>query len=238
MKFASNRSAYSLFRSYAKEHGYFRAVSFAMRYVITQISVTTLQIFPPNPLLLHRVNQLLCRSKKLHLGCGEKGHADGWINVDARYLQGVDLVCDLRRIQRYFPNASIEQVFMSHTLEHLNPEQAALILKNINRMLKPKGLLWLAVPDAGRLGQLLGDICAKRSYAMINGILMGGGRNRYDYHRSAFSLPYLVLLLEEAGFTNVRVWDSPPEAFREMQGGWAASVDVTLVSLNLVAENK
>jgi SAM-dependent methyltransferase len=62
--------------------------------------------------------------KKVHLGCG-RTILDGWINVDAKQLPGVDLVADLdhcRDVPLPFDSDSIDEFLASHVIEHLvNP---------------------------------------------------------------------------------------------------------------------
>ena len=40
---------------------------------------------------------------KLHLGCGDK-HIKGYVNIDIRYLQGVDEVDNVARLRKYKSN--------------------------------------------------------------------------------------------------------------------------------------
>lgn len=62
--------------------------------------------------------------KKVHLGCG-RTILEGWINVDAKQLPGVDLVADLDHCQDVplpFDSDSIDEFLASHVIEHLvNP---------------------------------------------------------------------------------------------------------------------
>ena len=60
-------------------------------------------------------------SRRLHLGCGTDIR-EGWINLDAHRLPGVDVVADLddcRNTPLPFPDESINEFFGSHVLEHL-----------------------------------------------------------------------------------------------------------------------
>jgi len=58
------------------------------------------------------------RSRKLNLGCGT-AIREGWVNVDAVPLEGVDVIHDLGRFPWPFGDDAFDQVHMIHVLEHL-----------------------------------------------------------------------------------------------------------------------
>ena len=81
----------------------------------------------------------------LNVGCGHCYH-DAWTNVDLIATgPGVQQV-DLRRGLPY-QAASFEAVYHSHVLEHLLPEDAARMLRECQRVLRPGGILRVVVPD-------------------------------------------------------------------------------------------
>ena len=53
---------------------------------------------------------------KLHLGCGTK-HLKDYINIDIRYLPGVDEVNNIRFLRNYKEN-SVDEIYACHVLEH------------------------------------------------------------------------------------------------------------------------
>jgi SAM-dependent methyltransferase len=79
---------------------------------------------------------------KLNVGCGHY-HMDGWINCDLVKADDVDMVFDCT--QRWpFPDGSVEEVLMSHILEHLPKWEDAI--KEVARVLMPGGTLTIRVP--------------------------------------------------------------------------------------------
>lgn len=79
---------------------------------------------------------------KLNLGCG-KDIRQGWVNVDNRPGEGVDMLVDLRN-PLPFPDKSVEHVLASHVFEHiLNWED---LLLEIYRVLIPGGTVEIRVP--------------------------------------------------------------------------------------------
>jgi SAM-dependent methyltransferase len=80
---------------------------------------------------------------KLHIGAGNTP-LESWINIDAYFA---DLTIDVRW-ELPFPDQSVDYVFMSHILEHVYyPDEAAQVLKDINRVLTSKGVVRVVVPD-------------------------------------------------------------------------------------------
>jgi predicted SAM-dependent methyltransferase len=82
---------------------------------------------------------------KLHLGCGSK-HIKNYINIDIRYLPGVDEVDNVRFLRKY-KNDSVDEIYASHVLEHFSRWEYKNVLKRWFDILKPGGTLRLAVPD-------------------------------------------------------------------------------------------
>ena len=83
--------------------------------------------------------------KLLNIGCGKTIHPD-WVNYDlTAEVEGVT-VCDLTR-GIPDPDASADFCYSSHVLEHLNHEEAEGFIAEQYRVLKPGGIIRIAVPD-------------------------------------------------------------------------------------------
>jgi len=82
---------------------------------------------------------------KLNFGCGTRV-AEGWVNIDFTSgdprVQSVNLLKGLP-----FPDNSFDAVYSSHVLEHFTKAQAAALLNEARRVLKPGGILRIVVPD-------------------------------------------------------------------------------------------
>ncbi len=80
---------------------------------------------------------------KLNLGCG-KDIKPGYINMDYVKHKGVDIVHDLEEFPYPFKTNSVDEIWMSHVIEHLVYPLKALM--ECHRILKPDGLLYISVP--------------------------------------------------------------------------------------------
>lgn len=81
---------------------------------------------------------------KLNLGCGYD-RKEGYVNIDLYPADSVDMVLDLNRIPYPFEDSSIDEIFIQHTLEHLNDFEGTI--KEFHRILKDEGRLTVIVPD-------------------------------------------------------------------------------------------
>ncbi len=83
---------------------------------------------------------------KLNLGCG-RVRFDGWINIDSDpAVSTPDLVCDLT-LGLPFEDESCRFVYCEHFLEHLSAEQGVAYLRECRRVLRPAGILRIAMPS-------------------------------------------------------------------------------------------
>ena len=80
---------------------------------------------------------------KLHLGCGNSRLA-GWVNID---YPPADLAMDLGW-DLPFDDGSVTHAYMAHVLEHFDyPGEALALVKELHRVLAPRGVLRVVVPD-------------------------------------------------------------------------------------------
>jgi len=131
---------------------------------------------------------------KLNLGGGNQ-KIPGFINVDR--LNG----------QEAYPlpayaDGSVDEIRASHILEHFGHREVPEVLKEWVRVLKPGGVLKIAVPDFDYLVQHRHDELPLESY------LMGGQSDQNDYHKSIFSERKLRDLMRYVGLTDVTRWQS------------------------------
>ena len=181
---------------------------------------------------------------RLNIGCGD-APTPGWINYDnspavrlARWplltaalrsaglvdAGNVAFIASCRRLGIQYANAAhriphangtVDVVYSSHMIEHLDRREAAGFLGECLRVLKPGGLLRLAAPDVrwsvleymekGRadefIAQLQFDIDRPRGLVDSVRRLVSGGRG----HHWMYDGPSLSLLVAGAGFADVEI---------------------------------
>lgn len=90
---------------------------------------------------------------KLNLGCGSFRMRDeagnDWWNVDADPAAPADAHYTFPPIAA--PDASVDEVYLGHVLEHFEPDEAADLLAECRRVLVPGGALGVVVPNTRKV---------------------------------------------------------------------------------------
>jgi SAM-dependent methyltransferase len=88
----------------------------------------------------------------LNLGCGQRFHPE-WVNLDlhpaSHAVQFWDVQKDLP-----FPDGSFDVVYHSHVLEHFSKADGLRLLERCCRVLRPNGVIRIAVPDLEHIARL------------------------------------------------------------------------------------
>ncbi len=85
----------------------------------------------------------------VNLGCGARYHPD-WVNIDIAPLGPGVIAHDLSRGVP-LADGSADVVYHSHVLEHLRRDDAAAFMRECARVLRPGGIIRIAVPDLERI---------------------------------------------------------------------------------------
>lgn len=97
-----------------------------------------------------KIRDLVLKNKpiKLHVACGTNYIKD-WINIDNnsdKNIHDLDVNWDLR-IPLPTKDNTVDFVYNEHFLEHLTVSEGQKVLKEFLRVLKPGGVLRIAMPD-------------------------------------------------------------------------------------------
>ena len=81
----------------------------------------------------------------LDIGCGTNTHTD-FCNLDYGWHMGIDVCWDITR-GLPFPDHYVRGVFTEHCLEHFSLNTGLAILGEIHRIMRPRAVLRIVVPD-------------------------------------------------------------------------------------------
>jgi predicted SAM-dependent methyltransferase len=171
---------------------------------------------------LVRGRQLFVRPKGfaaleyLDVGCGPFVNTNDFVNLDYEWRPGVQVCWDIVKWKLPFPDNRFRGIYTEHCLEHITLDNAADVISEFHRILKPGGRARIIVPD----GELYFDLYQQQklgvevkmpyqeSYvspmARVNGLFRNHG------HQFIFDFNTLSILLTKAGFRDIR-----KSAFRE-----------------------
>lgn len=171
--------------------------------------------------------------KKLHLGCG-KAYLPGWINVDIFSTVRADAYHDVTALP--YERESFDLIYASHIAEHIHRHMVLATLNHWVSLLKPGGLLRLAVPDFEAACE---RYAKTKDISEIMGLLYGGQNCHLNRHTVAFDAYSLSYYMKLAGLTGIKRWDwriKEHAAYDDYSQSYLPHMDKangTLMSLNL-----
>jgi hypothetical protein len=138
---------------------------------------------------------------RLNIGAGHLGKPE-YLNVDARPLDGIDVVADVRSLP--FGEGSVAELFSAHVLEHFPVEELRrVLLPYWVSMLRPGGAFVAVVPD---LETMIAEYSAGRlPFEELREVTYGSQEYEGDFHFNGFSQASIQTLFEEAGLRDVAV---------------------------------
>jgi predicted SAM-dependent methyltransferase len=139
---------------------------------------------------------------KLHLGCGSK-YIPGFIHVDIQQYPHVDFRVPVNKLT-FAQDSSVDLIYACHVLEHFGRHEIDQVLGEWFRVLRKGGILRLAVPDFEAVVHRYEET---RDLSELVGLVSGGQRNEYDFHKIIFDEKFLRERLLQAGFASVSRYD-------------------------------
>jgi SAM-dependent methyltransferase len=144
--------------------------------------------------------------RRLNWGCGDQPEP-GWINSDVKRLPGIDITCDIRE-GLPIETDSLDYVVSIHALPEVPYRDLASVLIELRRVLKPGGVLRLALPDLER--GIRAFLENDRDYFLVpdeDAETIGGKLVTqlvwYGWSRTLFTEDFIEELLRKAGFSDV-----------------------------------
>lgn len=140
-------------------------------------------------------------ARKLHIGAG-RVYIPGWTNIDLFDTHQADIYCDLTRLP--FDPGTFDLVYASHVLEHVHRKEVVATLFHWGQMLKPGGVLRIAVPNFEAVAK---RYLVTKNLPELMGLLYGGQNHPRNNHFVTFDKPTLTEAFTRAGLKDVREWD-------------------------------
>jgi|SRR5579884_3233816 len=158
---------------------------------------------------------------RLNIGCGPNNVVPGWLNIDNSPSIIVSKIPVLKRfvcawpagVKRvnitnglpFAPN-SLDYVYSSHTLEHLEAAKALFVLRECFRVLRPAGIVRIALPDLRRIVKdYLNDSDPLASHRFIERLVVKKTWRDIVHpgksHEQMYDAASLLRWFELAGFT-------------------------------------
>src|SRR5947209_634677 len=139
---------------------------------------------------------------KLHLGCGSK-YIPGFVHADIQEYPHVDYRVPVNQLS-FAPDNSVDLIYACHVLEHFGRHEVDQVLGEWYRVLRKGGILRVAVPD---FKAVVSNYQETANLSELVGLVSGGQRNEYDFHKMVFDEQLLRERLLKAGFTSVTRYD-------------------------------
>ena len=138
---------------------------------------------------------------KLHIG--GKIQKDDWKILNIQNKEGVDFVGDMSDLSQFGDN-SIDEIYASHIVEHVNQKNIKKTLSGIYRVLATKGKVYISVPDMDVLCRIFiaKDAPIKVKFHIMR-MMFGGQTDEFDFHYFGWNLEFLKEYLFIAGFTKI-----------------------------------
>jgi ubiquinone/menaquinone biosynthesis C-methylase UbiE len=134
------------------------------------------------------------------------GRGGGQINIDVRKTKPNVLIIDLEKeLLKPFPSNSVDEIIARDCIEHIIWRRVEELLRDIYRILKCNGRVYIQVPDLEVIAKKVilnpdfcfGDLCGWKA---ISYFVYGAQDYEYNYHKAGFTIPTLKKLLESIGF--------------------------------------
>lgn len=138
---------------------------------------------------------------RLNVGCGHI-QPDGYVNVDAREVAGIDIVAEATNIP--FSKGEVAEIFASHLVEHFSQNILhRVLLPHWYDLLEQGGVLTTIVPDGTAMIEALGR--GEMKFDDFREVLFGTQDYDGDYHYNILTVDSFQKSLEQAGFVQIEI---------------------------------
>ena len=141
---------------------------------------------------------------RFNIGCGWRDFGKDWIHIDGGDYDHLD--SDDIFIKEYESN-SADLIYSSHFIEYLDREEVIPLLERWKEVLKPNGVLRLAVPNF----EVYANLYSSGEYPLDNflGVLYGKMPmgDETIYHKTVYDFHSLKSLLKNIGMKQIKKYN-------------------------------
>lgn len=181
--------------------------------------------------ILQKKQLNLIKNKKtdkvmLHLGCG-RNYFNGWINIDNNSyndIKKLDLHWDLRK-KLPFMDDSVDFIYNEHFFEHFSIEESLSLLNELKRILKPKGVIRISMPDLDDIVKVYlnqdygpADFSAVMGTELITRAEFLNVYFRWWGHQWLYNWEEFERRLKDAGFSKIKKCIRGESEYKELTG--------------------
>jgi len=139
----------------------------------------------------------------MKINIGGKKSKEGWKILNIQKLNDVDFVGDIKDLSQ-FTNNSVEAIYASHVLEHVDQKNISNTLKGVHRVLSNGGKFYISVPDMDVLCHFfISPLSNQKIKFHVMRMIFGGQTDEFDYHYFGWNFEFMKNFLEVAGFSNI-----------------------------------
>ena len=148
---------------------------------------------------------------KLHLGCGKIFIPEFTFHIDIDDYPHINFKHEISNLPMFKDN-TVDLIYCCHAFEYFDGEEGKEVLREWCRILKPGGILRLAVPDFEAIVKvylkykdldhrgILGPLCGRMEIKAPRG-------KKLIYHKTVYDFKSLKRMLKSAGFKNIHRYD-------------------------------
>ena len=176
---------------------------------------------------------------KINMGCGWRNFGDDWYHIDGGDYKHLDFH-NIKKLPQ--KDNTVELIYASHVIEYFDREEAEELLFEWYRVLKPAGIIRIAVPDFEAIAKLyaIGKYPLEKFLGPLYGKMFM--KSEIIYHKTVYDYRSLeTMLTKQIGFKRVRKYDwkeTEHSHFDDHSQAYLPHMDKengTLISLNVEA---
>jgi len=139
----------------------------------------------------------------MKINIGGETKKDGWKNLNVQKKPNVDIVGNIEDLSQ-FEDESIEEIYASHIIEHVDQKNIQNTFKGIFRILKNEGKFYISVPDMDVLCHFfVSPLADKKIKFHTMRMIFGGQVDNYDYHYFGWNYEFMNEYLRDVGFLKI-----------------------------------